>query len=258
MAFDIPQEVLESLKEKALSAEAQTALDGLGLEPAEAKALEASLLLHELAAEKLDKDTFMEVFAKMTGFELPVKEVEVPAKVVDPNARPDFAGVDPALKAQLDGFLDNMEKKTADSNKERDDAVMALQTEKEARDLAAMVARAKEFDFLNMKAEDLGAVMQDVSNKAPESLVKIETALTALKAQLAEGNKLQVLYDTIGSGGDDNTGSAAAKVEKRVTAYMEANPKVTKSVAMTEIFKLDPDLYDEAQAEQAKNKRAQA
>lgn len=249
MAFEIPDEVIKALKDKKISAEAKAQIDALKLEEPHAKAFEGAATLLQMYADKVpDKAAFGKAFAEAVGFPLPVKEV---VKEVERAAAADpLANLPEDARKAVEAALKERDEKIEASAKAQKEALEKLEAAETARKLDSMTSRAKAFDFLGMKAEELGGIFMNLSEKAPDDFAKLEKSFRSLKAKMEEVDNLSELFKKHGTGGEGNAETATAQVDKLVTERMKAHTDETREVALLAVMKANPDKYDKAQAEQ--------
>lgn len=245
MAFNIPDEVIKALKDKKLSDESTAAIKALKLEASQEQAVDGALTLLSMHAEKIgDKESFIKAFALAGGF--PVPEV-VTEKIVEKQTPPDpLANLPEDARKAVEAKFAEQKKEAEAKEAENAKLLSDLLAEKKQRAREKMTARAANFGFLNMKAEELAEVFMDISEHCPDSFSKIETALKAVSAQLAEGKLLETLTTQHGKS-QDAPGSISAQVNSKVAQYKKDHPD-EKNPLMA-VLKENPDLYDQYVAE---------
>lgn len=191
-----------------------------------------------------------------------------------PAAAPDTPPAEPAAPVEQ-----QVEPQNADTDEDEDDEeAMAQQTQKaantdvskaetealrkrladaeaeirkmqlDARN-AEYVAKAQRlYPSLPVKAEELGPVLRKIADgeKLSDGELKLHERALAAGNEAAHTARL---FQEIGSGVADE-GSATAKADALATELRKADPKLTQEQALAKVYKSDPDLRREIEAEE--------
>lgn len=245
MAFNIPTDALEALKEKPLSASAEQKIDDLKLSEADSANLESILTLIESFSETLPKEDekIVNAMAEVGGFKVPVieKEVKVPVEAeVDP-----LEDLPDNIKAHFDAEMTKMKSTIEAANTEKQAALDELKAERDQRILESFELKAKAFSFIpGMNEKELAKVLMDISYKSPESYSQIEKAMNGLKAMIEDEGKIKLMMDHVGSS-VPAPGSAEGKIEARIKEIRAADPKIGYEKAKLQVVNENPNLYQE-------------
>jgi hypothetical protein len=134
--------------------------------------------------------------------------------------------------------------------------------EKQAADLAKSLAEekderlkrdfiekaAREFDALPLAAAELGPVVKEIAEKAPEAWAKLEPVLKGASELIRAGN---LLKETGAAGiGGGHAGDAWAKIEAMAAERIKKSGQpISKAAAISEILEENPELYAQYERE---------
>ena len=167
------------------------------------------------------EDAIAEKDTKISGLEAEVEKVEV-----DPT---DDASDE--VKAILKEQADELEKVRVDLAKERT-----------ARRNAEYIEKAKPLEALLGKADDMGPVLAELAEAAPEAFAKLEAPLTAA----TQRKELAALFSELGAG---ETEGESDPISKR-DSWVKENQKDSESVeqANARFWKVHPDQKEESRS----------
>lgn len=149
--------------------------------------------------------------------------------------------------------VEEMQKKLDDLTKraetaEADAKANAEKVEKlaEEKRIATYIAKAETFKSLPIKAAEFGPLMAKLAKAlTTEEFAEIERVLAAAN----ESARVGKLTEELGSGAPE--GSAAAKVQAEVAKMKQTDPSLSDELARGKVFKANPTLRRELEAEQA-------
>jgi len=125
--------------------------------------------------------------------------------------------------------------KSEAANKRAEDAEKILKEQKDAEVKKEFVAKAADLKNLSVNADEFGAVMKELHEKAPEQFAKVETVLKAAN----EAVKKAGLFAELGSAnsGSGASDTAEAALDKAVASIVQkSDGKVTKEQAYSEFI----------------------
>ena len=161
-------------------------------------------------------------------------------------------------KADFEAMTKRLEKAEADAATAKADAtaqaekVAKMATEKrEAECFAKAQGYAKSLPIEPAKFGPILRKIEDGDKLATEDITELYRVLSAA----AEANRVGKLFKEIGSAGTEE-GSAKAKVAAMVAELRKSNPKLTEQAARGQVYRQNPELGREVEAED--NERAQA
>jgi hypothetical protein len=153
----------------------------------------------------------------------------VEARIADLEAQiPETDDVAKDAEPEVQEFIAKLQESQEDLQKQLDD-------ERTARRTAEYVVKAEAFTGLLGKAEEIGPVLADLADKAPDSFAKLETALDAA----AQRKDMAKLFSELGSG----EGEADADPIAKRDAWVQANKASdeTSEQARARFWKEHPD-----------------
>jgi hypothetical protein len=198
---------------------------GLELPEAEGPSLEAKNASELVAALKkagVSKDA--------------VAEVEAAIEKATEKAELEKADLSPAAKAALK----KAEDATAAAQKKADEAIAKADAERDARLDKEFVAKAEAFDSLPTKADDLGPILKEASEKLPkESYEALETLLKATNEGIEKGE----LFSTAGADGVTEPGADAfAQLKQKAEEIRKSDSSLTPEQALEKAGDENPEL----------------
>ncbi len=119
---------------------------------------------------------------------------------------------------EVQEFIAKLQESQEDLQKQLDD-------ERTARRTAEYVEKAKAFTKILGKAEDMGPVLADLADKAPDSYAKLEPALQAL----AQRTELDSLFKELGSGEAEGETDPLSKRDAWVAKNRQDGETVTQA-----------------------------
>jgi hypothetical protein len=186
----------------------------------------------------------------------PGKGSGTPEPVVQGVNKAEFLALEKRLDEQKAEFEKQLkiEKEAREAEKAAREAEQAknaeiqkkLDEERNIRVTKEFVEIAKGIPSLG-KAEDVGPILKEISEKAPEAYAKLSPILKAMDKRVAEGE----LFSEIGKSGSPITGSAWERIEKAAEAIVEKDSKVSLGDALDLVCKQHPDWYAEHRKEVA-------
>lgn len=136
-----------------------------------------------------------------------------------------------------------IEKQQADLKKAQtaaDEANKVAKAERDERRRRDFVAKAQTMPMISEKPDDLGALLQKVSDLDPKVGEKIEKILATANEQIAKGN----LFGEIGKAGTQVTVSAS--LDAATKEIMQKNADMSYEQAQVQALSENPSLYDES------------
>jgi len=173
-----------------------------------------------------DQDLAKSITDHIAGLDNQISELQtqVEETPVDPVEK-----ADPEVQALLKAQDDKIAGLEADVTKERAE-----------RRTAEFVVKAEPLAGLIGKADDMGPVLADLSDKAPESFDKLFTSLVAA----SQRTDLAKLFSELGAGEGEGEGDPIAKRD----AWVEKNRNEgeSKTSAMSRFWSENPDAVEES------------
>jgi hypothetical protein len=190
--------------------------------------------------------TDWEAIVKAKDEELAAKDAEIAALKIE--KAPADESDDPIKKA-LDDYEvpEAIQKVLLDQRAELEKVSAIAKAEKDARETAEFIEKAKEYRSLSVKPEEFGPVLKRIAQgeSTAEDVEKIEETLKAAKGAIDSGK----LFAELGSGATAEDESAYAKLEAKAEAYAKEN-NVTVHKAMEAVTNTPEgrELYEEHRA----------
>ncbi len=175
-----------------------------------------------------DQDLVKSIEDKFEELESQVSELTAKIEEATPDPDP-VEKADPAVQALLKAQDDKIAGLEADVTKERAE-----------RRTAEYVVKAKPLAGLIGKADEMGPVLADLAEKAPDSFDKLFSSLEAA----AQRTDLAKLFAELGTGEGEGEGDPIAKRD----AWVEKNQKddESKASAMSRFWSENPDMVEES------------
>lgn len=126
-----------------------------------------------------------------------------------------------------------------------------VKVERDARVRKEWVAKAALLKHLPAKADELGAVLKELHDVAPEQTAKLEKMLEAFNTKAGEVEKLLKEIGRSTPTGAGAADGALAQLKVKAAEVRKEFPKMTEAQAFTKALELNPDLYDQYNAEKA-------
>jgi len=164
------------------------------------------------------------------------KQVGDLTKAKAPEAEDIWKGVHPEVRKRFEEQVELTGK-----------AQKLAEAEREQRLGKEYLEKAREFECLPMKAEELALVLKSLAEKAPEAYSKLEPVLRDASTALSKSQ----LFKTVGTDARGEVGSAWDKICKKADELvLKSAAKLTVEQARTQVMNADPALYAEYQKEQ--------
>jgi hypothetical protein len=173
-------------------------------------------------------------------------EEEVPVEDEEEEGKGKKGGLPPWLQKEQEDIkkeADTLRKEVEDLRKVVEERNEKLQKMEDERLTKEFISKAESFPYAG-KAEELGLILKEISQKAPEAYASLEKTLGAMTAQIKEGN----LFKEVGK----NSGPAPTSIVGKVTELAKAKVvpgKISLEKAMDIVLRENPSLYEEYRKE---------
>jgi hypothetical protein len=169
-----------------------------------------------------------------------------------PNAPTKSLKLDPVAKAALakaDAARVELQKNLDAEKAARVELEKGLKIERDARVLKEFIAKAEKLPHLKpvIKADELGAMMKEIHEASPAVAEKLEKMLDGLNTQ---AKAVETLLKEHGHERPGSQPSTAMEMLKAKTAEIRKEfPKLTEAAAFDKALRMNPELYDQYNAE---------
>lgn len=172
----------------------------------------------------------------------PTNEMEAIDMAADDILKNSLKDLPEGVRGQIEALWKEQNTKVQDALKKAETLEEALRKERDERRSREFIEKAKGYDRLPVKPEELAELLKSLADKAPEQFEQIEKLFSTVNEQIAESG----LFDEIGSSGSNSTGGGAwAKIEAAAMGEVQKNAGITKADAVAKVLKEHPDLYNE-------------
>jgi hypothetical protein len=146
--------------------------------------------------------------------------------------------------------VETLRKQAAEGEKARTELAKQVAVERDARLTREFITKAEtKMQHLPTPASELGPILKELSEKAPEAYAKLEKVLEGANEKAKTS---AALLKEIGKGGNggESADTAMAQLKKHAAEIRKAEPKLTEAQAFSQATQRNPELYAQYEREQ--------
>lgn len=162
-------------------------------------------------------------------------KVEELSKSTNTNTDEDvWKGLNPELRKMFEA-----------QQKRAEDAEILAKKLQDDKEIEVYVGKARQFDKLSIKVEELGPVLKRVAQTDAKDYTYLEAVLKAANEAIEKGS----LFNSFGTDGDGAPGAYEKAIAMASEMVQKSANGLSASDALTQVWRNNPDLYNQYKAE---------